>query len=108
MLSYLYPYLMGDISEELQGEAPKMTSLDKKKQKLGVLGWREWVALPELGIEKIKAKVDTGARTSTLHAFSLNPFHENGKNKIRFDMHPRQHNTRKVITCVPMWSIFAG
>lgn len=65
-----------------------------------MLGWREWVALPDLGIERIKAKVDTGARTSTLHAFSLNPFNENGKEKIRFEMHPRQHNTKKIITCV--------
>ena len=53
-----------------------------------------------LGIPKIKAKVDTGARTSALHAFSLKPFVENGKNKISFDIHPLQHNTEDVITCV--------
>lgn len=66
---------------------------------LGVLGWREWVALPELGIERIKTKVDTGARTSALHAFSLKPFELDGRQKIRFDMHPLQHNTSRVITC---------
>ena len=70
------------------------------RDNLGVLGWREWVALPELGIERIKTKVDTGARTSTLHAFSLQPFHEEGRQKIRFDIHPMQHNTQKVISCV--------
>jgi hypothetical protein len=65
-----------------------------------IIGWREWVALPELGIDKIKAKVDTGARTSALHAFSLRPFKENGKDRISFDIHPLQHNTEKVTTCV--------
>jgi len=77
-----------------------MPELDKIQQDLGVLGWREWIGLPELGIERIKAKVDTGARTSTLHAFSLRTFSENGKERIQFDMHPRQHNTQKVVTCV--------
>jgi hypothetical protein len=64
-----------------------------------VIGWREWVSLNELGITKIKAKVDTGARTSALHAFSLNPFTENGKNRITFEIHPLQHNKNDVITC---------
>lgn len=73
--------------------------LQKKEEYYGALGWREWVALPGLGIERIKAKVDTGARTSTLHAFSLQPFVENGREKVRFDMHPLQHNTKRVITC---------
>lgn len=71
----------------------------KNQQQLEVLGWREWVSLPGLGIERIKTKVDTGARTSTLHAFSLTPFVENGKEKISFDMHPLQHNTKKIIRC---------
>ena len=65
-----------------------------------VIGWREWVALPELGLERIKAKIDTGARTSALHAFSLNPFIENGKDRIRFDIHPTQHDNDTVVTCV--------
>lgn len=65
-----------------------------------IIGWREWAALPQLGILKIKAKVDTGARTSALHAFSLKPFIENGKPKIRFDIHPMQHNTDEIITCM--------
>lgn len=74
--------------------------IKKPRKKLKVIGWREWVSLPELGIDRIKAKVDTGARTSALHAFALHPFVENGKNKIRFDIHPLQHNSIDVITCV--------
>lgn len=70
------------------------------KDDLTLIGWREWVSLPELGIKKIKAKVDTGARTSALHAFSLRPFEENGKQRIYFDIHPLQHSTDKVVTCV--------
>src|SRR3990167_11364303 len=68
-------------------------------KKFPIIGWREWISLPELNILKIKAKIDTGARTSALHAFSLHPFVESGKNKIRFDIHPLQHNTEKVIQC---------
>lgn len=72
----------------------------KKKKKYPIVGWREWVCLPDLGLARIKAKIDTGARTSALHAFSLQPFVENGKNRIRFDIHPLQHNTELVVTCV--------
>jgi hypothetical protein len=64
------------------------------------IGWREWVALPGLGIHKIKAKVDTGARTSALHAFSLQPFKEDNRDKIRFEIHPIQHNVDIIVTCV--------
>ena len=74
-------------------------SHDIEKKELIVIGWREWIALPALGIEKIKAKIDTGARTAALHAFSLRLFHLEGKDKISFDIHPLQHSTEKVITC---------
>jgi hypothetical protein len=64
------------------------------------IGWREWVSLPELGLLEVKAKVDTGARTSALHAFALRPFKENGRDRISFDIHPLQRNNKTILTCV--------
>lgn len=67
--------------------------------KLLTVGWREWVTFPELGIPAIKAKVDTGARTSALHAFELDTFVENGQERIRFSIHPLQRRADVVLTC---------
>lgn len=64
------------------------------------VGWREWVALPELGIDAIKAKIDTGARNSALHAFKLERFEEDGRLRVRFSVHPLQGRKDKSIVCV--------
>ena len=71
----------------------------KPDEKL-TLGWREWVGLPELDLPEIKAKVDTGARTSTLHAFELDTFTEHGKPRVRFRIHPLQKDSEVIVTCV--------
>ena len=69
------------------------------KNKLPVLGWREWVSLPELGVKQIRCKVDTGARTSALHAFYIDEFVRDDINMVRFGLHPVQGNTEKEIHC---------
>lgn len=69
------------------------------QEKQQVVGWREWVALPDLGVPAIKAKNDTGARTSALHTFELNRVKENGKDLVKFQLHPLRKRSDIVINC---------
>ncbi|MFQ4135624.1 ATP-dependent zinc protease [Nodosilinea sp. PGN35] len=63
-----------------------------------IIGWREWVALPTLGVAAVKAKIDTGARSSTLHAFSVERFEQAGRAMVRFQAHPIQRNDDYTVT----------
>lgn len=66
---------------------------------LPVVGWREWLALPELGIPSIKAKIDTGARSSCVHAFDVEVLEREGRAYVRFSVHPVQRSCRGAVSC---------
>lgn len=66
---------------------------------LPILGWREWLTLPELQLPPIKVKIDTGARTSALHAFFVDPYKKGKQQWVRFGIHPHQDDSEQAIEC---------
>ncbi|GAA1132867.1 RimK/LysX family protein [Nocardioides aquiterrae] len=63
-----------------------------------VAGWREWVGLPGWGVEWVKAKLDTGARSSAIHAFDVHEFERDGQTWVRFSIHPWQRSAEDAAT----------
>ena len=69
-----------------------MTATNENAADLAVAGWREWIALPDLEVSWVKAKLDTGARTSAIHAWDVAPFEHDGDDWVRFQVHPWQRS----------------
>lgn len=74
-----------------------MDSEVKKESK--IIGWREWASLPDLGLTAIKGKIDSGAKTSSLHAFEIELEEKGTKTYVNFKVHPLQHDFSVVINC---------
>ncbi len=64
-----------------------------------ILGSEEWFSFPDLGIPTIRARVDSGAKTSALHAINIAPFVKDGSNWVKFDINPIQNNLKTIIHC---------
>jgi hypothetical protein len=74
-----------------------MDSEVKKESK--IIGWREWVTLPDLGLVAVKGKIDTGAKTSSLHAYDIELEKMGLKTYVNFKVHPLQHDFSVVVNC---------
>jgi len=68
-------------------------------EKCTLIGWKEWLVLPDLGIPSLKVKIDTGARTSALHTFSLEEFSSEGQLMVRFGIHPFRKRSDVELFC---------
>ncbi len=93
------------MSRDCSPVAPKRRATPRVKRKPDrfTIGWREWVDLPDLGIHSIKAKVDTGARSSALHAKNVSVFDRDGVKWVKFTVYPQQRaRTPRITTAAPL------
>jgi len=74
--------------------------MKRKRAEKKRIGWREWVGFPELGIDRIKAKIDTGARTSVIHAFRVRKIDDEDKPRVEFYLHPVQRRRNPELHCI--------
>jgi hypothetical protein len=65
-----------------------------------VIGWREWIRFPDFSGVRVRAKIDTGARTSALHAANIKVFEQDGRPMVSFDMFPRARSTETIVPCM--------
>jgi len=75
-----------------------LKEIPKKIKK--TIGWKEWFGLDCLRLPAIKGKIDTGAKTSSLHAFNIESFFIEDVEYVKFDIHPLQKNKKLARTCV--------
>lgn len=73
--------------------------MKRVRRPLETIGWREWAALPDLGITAVNVKVDTGARSSALHAWGVRRFVRDGERWVRFQVHPVQGDDDTIVEC---------
>lgn len=69
----------------------------RKNSTLPIIGWREWIKLPSLGLINIKAKVDSGARSSSIHAVNITIFDQGGEQWVRFKVYPNQRSKKEAV-----------
>lgn len=78
--------------------APKKKKVRKKRPRTQI-GWREWAAFPDFGVERINAKIDTGAKSSAIHAFKVKEIDVDGAPHVEFYLHPMQRRKKPEILC---------